>query len=88
MNSVYSQSYKKRGFIIYDNEKKNDLSYIKKIISCKKKLTIIINKKILGRLSLETKELIEAIKILHLSIVIDIWVKDDFNRKIKFYEIK
>ena len=38
IDSVYSQSYKKKEvFIIYDNEKKDDLKYIKKIISKKKK---------------------------------------------------
>ena len=49
LNSILNQSYKKYELIIiYDDENKNDLRFIKKQIKKNKKIKIIINKKNIG----------------------------------------
>jgi len=86
IDSVYSQSYKKKEvFIIYDNEKKDDLSYIKKIISKKKNIKIIINKKNLGAGISRNKGINrsngEFIAFIDSD---DIWVKDKLKKQVSF----
>ena len=49
LNSILNQSYKKYELIIiYDDENKNDLRFIKKQIKKNKKIKLIINKKNIG----------------------------------------
>ena len=86
IDSVYSQSYKKKEvFIIYDNEKKDDLNYIKKIISKKKNIKIVINKKNLGAGISRNKGINrsngEFIAFIDSD---DIWVKDKLKKQVSF----
>ena len=57
INSVLNQSYKKiEVIVIYDDEDKNDLKYIKTIIKKKKDLVVLLIKKIMA---LEYPEIME-----------------------------
>lgn len=86
IDSVYSQSYKKKEvFIIYDNEKKDDLKYIKKIISKKKNIKIIINKKNLGAGISRNKGInISNGEFIAFIDSDDIWVKDKLKKQVSF----
>ena len=49
INSILKQSFNRfEILIIYDDEKKNDLDYIKKIVNLDNRIKLIINKKNLG----------------------------------------
>ena len=49
LNSVLRQTYKNlEVIIIYDDQEKEDLTFIKELISLNKRISLIINKKSLG----------------------------------------
>ena len=86
INSVCSQSYKRKEvFIIYDNEKTDDLKFIRRIISKKKNVTIIVNKKNLGA-GLSRNKGINRSKGEFIAFIDsdDIWLKDKLKKQIKF----
>lgn len=86
LESVYNQSYKKKEiFIIYDDEKLEDLKFIKKAISKKKNIKIIINKRNYGA-GISRNKGIKKSKGEYLAFIDsdDIWLKDKLKKQLNF----
>ena len=87
ISSIKSQSYKNIEIIvIYDDESKADLNYIKKL-SESKKFKLIINKKNLGA-GISRNKGIKKSKGFYIAFLDsdDFWLKDKLDHQIKFME--
>ena len=88
INSILKQSFNRfEILIIYDDEKKNDLDYIKKIVNLDNRIKLIINKKNLGA----GKSRNIGIKFSKGEFICfidadDIWKKNKLKLQIKFME--
>ena len=87
ISSIRSQSYKNIEIIvIYDDETKKDLNYIKKL-SISQKFKLIINKKNLGA-GISRNKGIKKSKGFYIAFLDsdDLWLKDKLDYQIKFME--
>ena len=87
LNSIFSQNYKnKEIFLIYDQNEKKDLEYIKKITS-EKKIIIIKNKDNLG-VSASRNLALERCKGYYIAFIDsdDVWHKNKLRIQISFME--
>jgi len=86
INSVLQQTYKNfELIIIYDDENKNDLTFLKKIIKKDKRIKVYINKKNLGAGRSRNK----GIKLSKGSLIAfldsdDLWLKNKLEKQIFF----
>lgn len=88
IKSVIGQTYKKfELIIIFDDEKKDDLNFIKSITKNKKKIKIIINKKNIGAGAARNKGIREA-KGKYIAFIDsdDFWKPNKLEKQIKFIE--
>ena len=88
--SLENQTYKSfKVLIIYDDNNKDDLKKIKKIIKNKKKYQIIVNKKNIGAGESRNKA-IRLIKTDYIAFLDadDLWHKDKVRYQIDFMEKK
>ena len=86
IKSVMGQTYKKfELIIIFDDEKKDDLSFIKSITKNKKKIKIIINKKNIGAGAARNKGIRKA-KGKYIAFIDsdDFWKPNKLEKQIKF----
>lgn len=86
IKSVLEQTYKKfELIIIFDDEKKNDLNFIKLITKNKKKIKIIINKKNIGAGASRNKGIKKA-KGKYIAFIDsdDFWKPNKLEKQIKF----
>ena len=86
INSVLRQTYKNfEIIIIYDDQDKNDLSFIKKFTKLDKRISLIINKKSLGA-GLSRNNGIKRCKGKYIAFIDsdDIWEKKKLELQIKF----
>ena len=88
IKSVIGQTYKKfELIIIFDDEKKDDLSFIKSITKNKKKIKIIINKKNIGAGAARNKGIRKA-KGKYIAFIDsdDLWKPNKLEKQIEFIE--
>ena len=88
IKSVMGQTYKKfELIIIFDDEKKDDLSFIKSITKNKKKIKIIINKKNIGAGAARNKGIRKA-KGKYIAFIDsdDLWKPNKLEKQIEFIE--
>ena len=88
IKSVMGQTYKKfELIIIFDDEKKDDLNFIKSITKNKKKIKIIINKKNIGAGAARNKGIRKA-KGKYIAFIDsdDFWKPNKLEKQIKFIE--
>ena len=88
IKSVLEQTYKKfELIIIFDDEKKNDLNFIKLITKNKKKIKIIINKKNIGAGAARNKGIRKA-KGKYIAFIDsdDLWKPNKLEKQIEFIE--
>ena len=86
LKSVIQQTYKKLEIIIiYDDEKKDDLNYVKNLASKDKRIRLIVNKKNFGA-GLARNIGIKLSKGNYISFIDsdDIWMKNKIEKQIKF----
>ena len=88
INSILKQSFKNYEIIIiYDDNKYNELIYIKNISKKFLKIKIIVNKKVLGPgLSRNKGVAISKGKYIAFCDADDLWNKDKLKLQIKFME--
>ena len=88
INSIFNQSFKKfEIIIIFDDNEKNELDYIRKILKKYPKIKLIINNKILGPgLSRNKGIAISKGKYIAFCDADDLWNKDKLKLQIKFME--
>lgn len=88
INSILKQSFKNYEIIIiYDDNKYNELSYIKKISKKFSKIKIIVNKKVLGPgLSRNKGVALSKGKYIAFCDADDLWNKNKLKLQIKFME--
>ena len=85
VHSVLKQTYKKiEIIIIYDDQQKKDLKFIKNLVSLDKRIVLIINKKSLGA-GLSRNKGIKKSKGKYISFIDadDIWEKNKLKLQIK-----
>ena len=90
INSVLRQSYKNfEIIIIYDDQDKGDLSFIKKLTKLDKRISLIINKKSLGA-GLSRNNGIKRCKGKYVGFIDadDMWKKNKLELQIKFMKKK
>ena len=90
LNSVLRQTYKNlEVIIIYDDQEKEDLTFIKELISLNKRISLIINKKSLGA-GFSRNKGIKKCKGKYVSFIDadDIWKKNKLELQIKFMKKK
>jgi len=90
INSVLRQTYKNfEIIIIYDDQDKNDLSFIKKFTKLDKRISLIINKKSLGA-GLSRNNGIKRCKGKYVGFIDadDMWKKNKLELQIKFMKKK
>ncbi|MFL2897121.1 MAG: glycosyltransferase family 2 protein [Candidatus Pelagibacter sp.] len=90
INSVLRQSYKNfEIIIIYDDQDKGDLSFIKKLTKLDKRISLIINKKSLGA-GLSRNNGIKRCKGKYIGFIDadDMWKKNKLELQIKFMKKK
>tara|TARA_A100001035_G_C27745890_1_gene483957 strand:+ start:655 stop:1395 length:741 start_codon:yes stop_codon:yes gene_type:complete len=90
LNSVLKQTYKNLEIIIiYDDQDKEDLEFIKRLIKLDKRIILIINKKSLGA-GLSRNYGIKKSKGKYVSFIDadDIWKKNKLELQIKFMKKK
>ena len=90
LNSVLRQTYKNlEVIIIYDDQEKEDLTFIKELISLNKRISLIINKKSLGA-GFSRNKGIKKCKGKYVSFIDadDIWKKKKLELQIKFMKKK
>jgi teichuronic acid biosynthesis glycosyltransferase TuaG len=88
IKSVMGQTYKKfELIIIFDDEKKDDLNFIRSITKNKKKIKIIINKKNIGAGAARNKGIRKA-KGKYIAFIDsdDFWKPNKLEKQIKFIE--
>ena len=88
IKSVMGQTYKKfELIIIFDDEKKDDLNFIKSITKNKKKIKIIINKKNIGAGAARNKGIKKA-KGKYIAFIDsdDFWKPNKLEKQIEFIE--
>jgi len=88
IKSVMGQTYKKfELIIIFDDEKKDDLNFIRSITKNKKKIKIIINKKNIGAGAARNKGIRKA-KGKYIAFIDsdDFWKPNKLKKQIKFIE--
>ena len=88
IKSVMGQTYKKfELIIIFDDEKKDDLNFIKSITKNKKKIKIIINKKNIGAGAARNKGIRKA-KGKYIAFIDsdDLWKPNKLEKQIEFIE--
>ena len=86
LDSVINQTYKRLEIIIiYDDDKKDDLNYIKKLASKDKRIKLKINKKNIGA-GLSRNKGIKYSKGSYISFIDadDIWLKNKTEKQINF----
>ena len=88
LNSVINQTYKNIEIIlIYDDDKKQDLNYIKELIKIDKRIKLIINKKNIGAGNSRNKGILNSKgKFISFIDSDDFWKKDKIKKQIKFME--
>ena len=90
IKSVLNQTFKSFEIIIvYDDEDRNDLVYLKKIQSLDKRIKIILNSKNIGA-GLSRNKAIRLAKGKYIAFLDsdDLWNKKKNNYTIRFYEKK
>ena len=86
LDSVINQTYNKLEIIIiYDDEKKDDLNYVKELASKDKRIRLIVNKKNFGA-GMSRNIGIKSSKGNYISFIDsdDIWMKNKIERQLKF----
>jgi len=88
LNSVIKQSHRKIEIIIvYDDETKSDLNYIKKLCSYDSRIRLIINKKNMGAGNSRNKGIkLSRGNFLSFIDADDIWLKDKIKKQLKFMQ--
>ena len=86
LNSVINQTYKNiEVILIYDDDKKQDLNYIKKLIKIDKRITLIINKKNIGAGNSRNKGIFKSTgKFICFIDSDDYWKKNKLKSQIDF----
>jgi teichuronic acid biosynthesis glycosyltransferase TuaG len=90
VHSVLKQTYKKiEIIIIYDDQQKKDLKFIKNLVSLDKRIVLILNKKSLGA-GLSRNKGIKKSKGKYISFIDadDIWEKNKLKLQIKYMKKK
>ncbi len=90
LKSVLKQTYHKvEIIIIYDDEQKKDLQFIKKLIKSDKRISLIINKKSIGA-GLSRNKGIKKSKGRYISFIDadDLWRKNKLKLQIEFMKKK
>ncbi len=88
INSILSQSYKNYELIfVYDDKEKNEINFVKKILSKIKKKKIIINRKNLG-VAQSRNIAIKQSKGIYLAFIDsdDLWKKNELLNQLNFME--
>mgnify|MGYP000297515344 FL=1 len=90
INSALQQTYKNfELIIIYDDENKKDLNYLKKIIKKDKRIKLVINKKNLGAGNSRNKGLkLSKGKFIAFLDADDLWLKDKLQKQLFFMNKK
>lgn len=90
INSVLQQTYKNfELIIIYDDENKKDLNYLKKIIKKDKRIKLVINKKNLGAGNSRNKGLkLSKGKFIAFLDSDDLWLRDKLKKQLFFMNKK
>ena len=88
LNSVINQTYKNIEIIlIYDDDKKQDLNYIKELIKIDKRIKLIINKKNIGAGNSRNKGILNSKgKFISFIDSDDFWKKNKLKKQLKFME--
>ena len=90
LNSVLKQTYKNLEIIIiYDDQEKEDLKFLKKLIKSDKRISLIINKKSSGA-GVSRNNGIKKCKGKYVSFIDadDLWKKNKLELQIKFMKKK
>ena len=90
INSALQQTYKNfELIIIYDDENKKDLNYLKKIIKKDKRIKLVINKKNLGAGNSRNKGLkLSKGKFIAFLDSDDLWLRDKLKKQLFFMNKK
>ena len=90
LNSVLKQTYKNlEVIIIYDDQEREDLDYIKKLVKLDKRISLMINKRSLGA-GISRNNGIKRCKGKYVSFIDadDVWKKNKLDLQIKFMKKK